>query len=80
MNMKNLWSRLGEAWCKLAHPAPMWPVKGYYTCPACLRSYRVPWEHEQRETSRPAPASMPAEPRPVLVHSSVTKIRRPAAA
>ena len=28
------------------HPAPMWPVKGHYTCPKCLRSYRVPWEQE----------------------------------
>lgn len=26
------------------HPAPMWPVKGYYQCPACLRSYPVLWE------------------------------------
>lgn len=25
----------------------MWPVHGYYQCPACLRSYRVPWEGPQ---------------------------------
>ncbi|HWR49675.1 MAG TPA: hypothetical protein VN428_01115 [Bryobacteraceae bacterium] len=44
--MKRLWSRASSAWCHAMHPAPMWPVKGYYTCPKCLRSYRVPWEQE----------------------------------
>lgn len=43
--MKSLGSRLGRLWCQVMHPAPMWPVKGYYQCPACFRSYPVPWEH-----------------------------------
>jgi len=25
----------------------MWPVKGYYRCPVCLRAHPVPWEHAQ---------------------------------
>jgi hypothetical protein len=23
----------------------MWPVNGYYRCPDCLRTYRVPWSN-----------------------------------
>lgn len=44
--MKALGSRVAKVWCQFAHPAPMWPVKGYYQCPVCLRSYPVPWEHK----------------------------------
>lgn len=33
----------GRLWCKWTHPAPMWPVNGYYRCPECLRTYQVPW-------------------------------------
>lgn len=47
-NVKALGSRLQTLWCKSVHPAPMWPVKGYYQCPVCLRSYAVPWEHPDR--------------------------------
>jgi hypothetical protein len=39
-------------WCKLKHPAPMWPISGYYRCPECLRQYPVLWE---------APQSLPHE-------------------
>jgi hypothetical protein len=50
--MKALWSWASVGWCRLMHPAPMWPVKGYYQCPACLRSYPVLWE-----TRTPAPSA-----------------------
>jgi hypothetical protein len=40
----NLFSSIGRLWCRLVHPAPMWPVSGYYICPACLRRYPVLWE------------------------------------
>ena len=37
------------------HPAPMWPVKGHYHCPVCLRSYPVPWEQEAPHCSTRTP-------------------------
>jgi hypothetical protein len=46
--MKALGSQLAELWCRSLHPAPMWPVKGRYRCPVCLRSYPVPWEQPVR--------------------------------
>jgi hypothetical protein len=42
--MKDLWTKAAGVWCQFAHPAPMWPVKGRYRCPKCLRSYPVAWE------------------------------------
>ncbi len=45
--MTALGSRLAQLWCKAMHPAPMWPVNGHYYCPACLRTYPVPWERRQ---------------------------------
>ena len=38
------WSRLGTVWCRLAHPAPLWPHHGHYQCPKCSRLFSVPWE------------------------------------
>jgi hypothetical protein len=40
---RSFWCRLQILWCKLTHPVPMWPIRGYYRCPACLREYSVPW-------------------------------------
>jgi hypothetical protein len=34
---------LAEGWCHLMHPDPLWPVNGRYRCPACYRTYPVPW-------------------------------------
>jgi len=32
----------------------MWPVNGYYICPACLRTHPVPWEERPAiSASRP---------------------------
>lgn len=41
---KTFWRRVADLWCRLMHPAPMWPVHGHYCCPACWREYAVPWE------------------------------------
>lgn len=46
--MKSIRSRVATVWCQVMHPAPMWPVNGYYQCPACLRAYPVPWEQGGR--------------------------------
>lgn len=42
--MKSVFSSLSRFWCQAMHPSPMWPVNGQYRCPACMRTYRVPWE------------------------------------
>lgn len=38
--------RLGVWWCRLMHAAPMWPMRGRYTCRTCGRSYAVPWAED----------------------------------
>jgi len=42
--LSGLMEATGKTWCKVAHPDPMWPVKGKYICPTCQRSYPVLWE------------------------------------
>lgn len=42
--MTGFWNWIGLTWCRLAHPAPLWPRHGQYQCPKCLRLYIVPWE------------------------------------
>lgn len=55
--MARMWNKLEEAWCKLMHPDPMWPVKGMYRCPACLREYPVCWEQGiNKQAVLPVPA------------------------
>lgn len=46
----HLWEKVAESWCRVMHPAPMWPVNGHYRCPTCLRIYPVPWERQQPPT------------------------------
>jgi len=41
--MRALWNRASTEWCRMFHPAPTWPIHGHYHCPACLRTYPVPW-------------------------------------
>ena len=55
---KTFWSWLADLWCRLIHPSPMWPVHGYYRCPACQRQYPVPWEVR--------PVAVAAEASPLL--------------
>ncbi len=52
--MKRAWSQFGEFWCRHMHPAPMWPVRGRYQCPTCLRAYPVVWERRNKPEQRPA--------------------------
>lgn len=51
--LARLSSKASLIWCKVMHPAPMWPVKGHYICPTCQRSYPVPWE--EPITKAPSP-------------------------
>ncbi len=62
--MGSLAVRIAEAWCRLTHPAPMWPVHGRYQCPKCLRTYPVPWD-EPKRTARVIPLPVRrVEPQP----------------
>lgn len=60
--MARLFNKVQEAWCRLMHPDPMWPVNGYYRCPTCLREYPVVWEEHSHNPQVPAvqPAKVPA--------------------
>jgi hypothetical protein len=37
-------SAVGDAWCRMMHSEPMWPVNGEYQCRTCHRKFRVAWE------------------------------------
>jgi hypothetical protein len=59
--MNRIWSLLKDRWCYIMHPAPMWPVNGFYRCPSCQREYPVPWEQNvtRAETGARQPESEP---------------------
>ena len=63
---------IARIWCKAMHPDPMWPIRGYYRCPECLRQYPVPWECPQES---PAADIRSATLRPELLPS---RLRTPA--
>lgn len=44
--MKRVLTAVRKSWCYSMHPAPMWPINGYYICPRCQSRYRVPWEND----------------------------------
>ena len=48
LTVSGLPERMARTWCRLTHPAPMWPVNGHYRCPECLRSFEVPWADPKR--------------------------------
>jgi hypothetical protein len=59
--MSNVLQRLGTGmaakWCRVMHPDPMWPVRGMYQCPRCLRKFPVPWEQKPAESKAPEQSS-----------------------
>ena len=63
--MRTLWNRVSITWCRTFHPEPTWPIHGHYHCPACLRTYPVPWD--EGNGLRRATEVNPAEPCPTLV-------------
>jgi hypothetical protein len=46
----SLWSRAGRLWCTMMHGKSMWPMRGYYRCSVCLRSYPVQWSPYERSS------------------------------
>ncbi len=71
--MRVLGSRFVNLWCRLLHPAPMWPVNGRYRCPVCLRSYPVPWE-KQPVVARAPVVVLPIRTNEVPVRASEAAI------
>jgi hypothetical protein len=66
--------RLADFWCKLMHPAPMWPSHGRYRCRTCRRDYPVPWESDPRKTpSQQKTEVLLAASSPVLFRMAVSK-------
>ena len=51
--MKRVLSAVRKSWCYSMHPAPMWPINGYYVCPRCQAKYEVPWEKAELLTESP---------------------------
>ncbi len=45
--------RIAEFWCRMMHPAPLWPSHGHYRCRTCWRKYPVPWQRDL--AASPAP-------------------------
>jgi hypothetical protein len=58
--MRGLWDRAVVIWCRTFHPEPYWPVHGHYRCPACLRSYPVPWQEGDDFARRELSGTLPA--------------------
>jgi len=44
--MRSVMTAVRNRWCNIMHPAPMWPINGYYICPRCQNRYPVPWEND----------------------------------
>ncbi len=63
---RELWDRVAESWCRLAHPQPMWPIHGHYLCPKCLRRHAVAWDNNNVLEPEPAMAARQASPRAPL--------------
>lgn len=48
--------KIGEAWCRIMHESPMWPIHGQYQCRRCLRRFPVPWEARASAAKLPSKA------------------------
>jgi hypothetical protein len=42
--LNSLAKTIGDTWCQIMHPDPMWPVRGEYQCRVCQRRFPVAWE------------------------------------
>jgi hypothetical protein len=63
---------VGNSWCQIMHPDPMWPVNGEYQCRVCQRKFPVAWERQDTKShTRPSnvPVSKP-ETAPATVSQS----------
>lgn len=67
--LNSLSSAVGDTWCQLMHPDPMWPVGGEYRCRVCQRTFPVAWEKSARELPQSGEAAARAE---TIVHATAT--------
>lgn len=59
--MRNVLAMVRRRWCYMMHPAPMWPINGYYVCPRCQERFRVQWEGGDSYAPEPIQASSSTE-------------------
>lgn len=62
--------QISDLWCKNFHTRAMWPIRGRYICPQCLRQIPVGWEHPvavQEPLNAPRRLQLGAEPRLAMV-------------
>lgn len=68
--LNSLSSTVGDAWCQLMHPDPMWPVRGEYQCRVCQRKFPVAWE---KPATALAHTAEPAKHAEAISHATVTQ-------
>lgn len=74
---ESFWFQTPGLWCRIFHPAPMWPVSGYYRCPTCLREYRVPWELNGNRRVQPDTTEKATAPGPAILGEGIRTARQP---
>jgi hypothetical protein len=69
-SLTSISSTVGDAWCQLMHPDPMWPVRGEYQCRVCQRKFPVVWEKPATAIVQTPDTAARAE---AIAHATVTQ-------
>lgn len=72
---RELQSRVGNAWCALAHESALWPIHGHYSCRTCGRRYPA-FEEPRVEHGAIEAASSRLSPLPARVPESSAGLTR----
>lgn len=75
--LQKLRSRMGTAWCSLAHDSLMWPVHGRYECRICGRHYPA---FVETPAVKPAKHTVLKPALPLLLAAIFASLAHPAAA
>ena len=68
--LNSISSTVGDTWCQLMHPDPMWPVGGEYQCRVCQRKFPVAWEKDLPGAAHGSGNPPPGE---TIVHATATQ-------
>ena len=68
--LNSISSAVGDTWCQLMHPDPMWPVRGEYQCRVCQRRFPVAWEKSAPAVARTPDPAARAE---AIAHATLTQ-------
>lgn len=68
--LNSISSTVGDTWCQLMHPDPMWPVRGEYQCRVCQRKFPVAWEKSLPAVAHNSEAAPRTE---AIVHATATQ-------